>query len=141
MYLFDTDHLGILQHRTSPACQQILQRMQRHPEGDFFVSIVSFHEQVLGWNAYIARAKDESGVIRAYGRFQQILADFAAAQVLAFDQRAADEFDQIRAQKLRIGTMDIRIAAIALANGFTLLTRNYVDFARVPNLKFEDWTV
>ena len=141
MYLFDTDHLGILQHRTSPECQHILQRMQGHNDEDFFVSIVSFHEQVLGWNAYIARAKDVSGAIRAYGRFQQILIDFATAQVLAFDQPATNQFDQIRAQRLRIGTMDMRIAAIALANGFTLLTRNHVDFAKVPSLAVEDWTV
>lgn len=140
MYLFDTDHLGILQHRTSPECQHILGRMQGHADEDFYVSIVSFHEQVLGWDAYIAKAKNSAGMVRAYGRFQQILTDFSTAQVLAFDQQAADQFDGLRAQRLRIGTMDLRIAAIALANGYTLLTRNHVDFARVPNLTVEDWT-
>jgi predicted nucleic acid-binding protein len=43
-------------------------------------------------------------------------------------------------EKVRIGTMDLRIASIALANGFTLLTRNLVDFQQVPGLKVEDWT-
>lgn len=37
--------------------------------------------------------------------------------------------------------MDLRIAAIVIANQMTLLTRNTVDFERVPNLAFEDWTI
>jgi len=37
--------------------------------------------------------------------------------------------------------MDLRIAAIAIANDLTLLTRNAIDFERVPNLHFEDWTI
>jgi tRNA(fMet)-specific endonuclease VapC len=42
--------------------------------------------------------------------------------------------------KIRIGTMDLRIAAIALTHGATLLSRNLVDFKRVPELEVEDWT-
>jgi tRNA(fMet)-specific endonuclease VapC len=136
----DTDHLGILQHRTSPECTRLMARMQACSDTDFFVSIVSFHEQVRGWNAYLARAKDAASVARAYQRFQQILADFSESQVLPFDVRAAALFDEMRAQRVRIGTMDLRIACIALTHDFTLLTRNGRDFEKVPGLHVEDWT-
>ena len=42
--------------------------------------------------------------------------------------------------KLRIGTMDRKIAAIALTHDATLISRNLADFRRVPGLKVEDWT-
>ena len=141
MFVFDTDHLGILQHQSTPECQRILRRMQAYSDEDFHVPIVSFHEETLGWQAYLARAKDAAAVVRAYGRLQRILTDFAEAQVLPFDAAASHLFDQMRAQRVRIGTMDLRIGCIAVANQFTLLTRNQSDFGKVPGLRIEDWTV
>ena len=61
--------------------------------------------------------------------------------VLPFDVRAAAHFDELKGQRIRVGTQDLKIAAIALANDATVLTRNTQDFSRVPGLKFEDWSV
>ena len=61
-------------------------------------------------------------------------------QVLPFDDAAGNEFGTLRQQRVRIGTMDLRIASIALARGYTVLTRNLVDFEKVPGLAAEDWT-
>ena len=38
-----------------------------------------------------------------------------------------------------IGPYDLQIAAIALANGCTLVTHNHSEFSRVPGLLIEDW--
>ncbi|UEX77379.1 hypothetical protein [Sediminicurvatus halobius] len=38
-----------------------------------------------------------------------------------------------------IGSMDLLIAAHTLALGYTLITNNLREFARVPNLPLENW--
>ncbi len=141
MFVLDTDHVGILQRQSTPEFANLMSRISQHAQADFFVTIVSFHEQVVGWNAYLARARDAPSVVRGYGKLEGILSDFARAQVLPYTSAAADEFEHLRQQRIRIGTLDLRIAAIALANGMTVLTRNLVDFGRVPGLAVEDWTV
>jgi tRNA(fMet)-specific endonuclease VapC len=65
--------------------------------------------------------------------------DFSRFQVLPFDEPAAARCDALRPH-VRIGTMDLRIAATALSHSLTVLTRNTVDFARVPDLVVEDWS-
>lgn len=140
VYILDTDHLGILQRATGAAFKALSVRLAQHSQMDFFVAIVSFHEEILGWNAYIARAKDQAEIIRGYDRLARILVDFSHAQVLPFDDKPAKMFEDFRRQRIRIGTMDLRIACLALSNNMTVLTRNLVDFQRVPNLKIEDWT-
>ena len=140
MFLLDTDHVGILQDRVQPECQRLLDRIAQHLPTEFYVSIVSFHEQVVGWNAYLNRARTLTGVVSAYRMFQDILSDFAAMHVVPFDDEAGERFEALRRQRVRIGTMDLRIASIALAKGYTVLTRNLVDFEKVPNLAAEDWT-
>jgi tRNA(fMet)-specific endonuclease VapC len=141
VFLFDTDHLGLLQTHSNPGFAKLSQRISGHSSSDFWISIVSFHEQIRGWNAYLAKATDQAGIVKGYRRLELILSDFAQAQVAPFGDAAALVFEDLRSMRIRIGTMDLRIAAIALANGFTLLTRNAVDFAKVPNLSFEDWTI
>ena len=140
MYILDTDHVGILQRASGPEYIALSRRIARYSQADFYVTIVSFHEQILGWNAYIARSKDQAGTVRGYTRLRGILADFSRAQVLPFDDDAGDEFEDLRRQRIRIGTMDLRIAAIARSRDMTVLTRNLVDFERVPGLTVEDWT-
>ena len=59
--------------------------------------------------------------------------------MLDFNNHAAMQFEQLQKQHIRIGTMDLKIAAIAIANNATLLSRNLKDFSKVPGLKVEDW--
>ncbi len=54
---------------------------------NFFVTIVSFHERVVGWNAYLSRARDSAGVIRGNHKLEGVLSDFARAGVaIRFDR-------------------------------------------------------
>jgi tRNA(fMet)-specific endonuclease VapC len=76
----------------------------------------------------------------AYAELLRILQDFSSFNVAPFDAAALSVFHNLRAQRLRVGTMDLRIAAIALARNATVTTRNTRDFGRVPGLNVEDWT-
>ena len=140
MFIFDTDHLALIQKRTEPEYSRIRLRASVRATTEFFVTIVSFHEEILGWNAYIANAKKIQGVIKGYDRLLHILTDFSEAQVLPFDDDAGARFIHLQQQKVRISTMDLRIASIALSHSMTVLTRNLSNFRRVPSLNVEDWT-
>ena len=65
--------------------------------------------------------------------------------VLPFDEGAARQYGQLRAQLEQqgtpIGDADMRIAAIALANDLTVVTGNVRHFERVPSLVVENWLV
>ena len=141
VFNFDTDHLVILQRESEPELSRIRDKMSRFATTDFFVSIVSFHEQVAGWYDHLAKSKKQRDIVFAYGMFREVLADFAALQVLDYDERASAAFSSLAKQRIRVGTMDLRIASIAIANDMTLLTRNSLNFERVPGLRIEDWTV
>jgi tRNA(fMet)-specific endonuclease VapC len=139
-FLLDTDHISVLQKQSGPEFATLMTRIAQVSRADLALCIVSFHEQVLGCNAYIAKARTSSGIVRGYQMFDRVLSAFAAAVVLPFDSNAAAVFDGLLAPPLRIATMDLRIASIALSQGLTLLTRNSRDFSRVPGLLIEDWT-
>jgi len=140
VFILDTDHLGVIQRQRGIEFENLQRRLADHDESQFFVTIVSFHEQVQGWQAYVSRSKAEDGVAYGYARLERILSDFSRAQVLPYAAAAVDVFKELRKQRIRIGTMDLRIASIALASGMTVLTRNVVDFEKIPGLPFEDWT-
>jgi tRNA(fMet)-specific endonuclease VapC len=63
--------------------------------------------------------------------------------VLDFDQTAARRFGDVRsqlaAQRLAPPSVDLLIAATALAHGLTVVTHNVVDFNIVPGLQVIDW--
>jgi len=140
-YLLDTDHISFLQRRSGPEYPALAARMGQHPPADFAFSLVSFQEQVVGAHSFLARARTTADVVRGYALLREVLAAFASAPVLPFDAPAGAVLDGLRAQQLRVSTMDLRIAAVALSRGLVLLTRNLGDFRRVPGLLTEDWTV
>jgi tRNA(fMet)-specific endonuclease VapC len=139
MYLLDTNHVTCWQYARSAEYGFLRKRLEQTDDLEIFVSVVSFHEEILGWNKYLAKAKNSPSLVKAYSKFEQILKDFGQMQLLSFDQKAAEVFEDLVRQKLGVGTMDLRIAAIAIANQMMLLTQNTVDFERIPNLQIDDW--
>jgi tRNA(fMet)-specific endonuclease VapC len=140
-FLLDTDHISFLQRSSSIEFARLTNRMNQYPPSDFALSVISLHEQFLGVHSFINRARTNADLIRGYTLLREILSGFSSAPVLPFDAEAVAIFDSLREQRLRISTMDLRIAAIARSSNLVLLTRNASDFAKVPSLAIEDWTV
>jgi tRNA(fMet)-specific endonuclease VapC len=75
------------------------------------------------------------------------ITDFLAGpiKVLSFDAEDARESGVIRAELARAGTpigpYDVLIAAQARRRGAILVTANKNEFARVPGLQTQDWTI
>lgn len=74
-----------------------------------------------------------------YDRLAETVAFLSRIRLLSFTESAITHYERLQALKLRIGTMDLRIAAITLAHDATLVTRNIQDFQLIPNLRIEDW--
>ena len=139
--LLDTDHISILQRDESPEAGRLRAHLEPLSEADIAVSIVSFQEQSRGWLAYIHRARKREQVLVGFSSLHEMLLFYATRKVLHFDDAAMDEFLALQQQRIRIGTDDLHIAAIAKTNGVKLLSRNLRDFRHVPGLDLEDWTV
>ena len=70
--------------------------------------------------------------------------NFAARMpVLAFDEKAAAHFGEIRAVLERrgtpIGAYDLLIAGHARSEGVVIVTNNTKEFGRVDGLRIENW--
>jgi tRNA(fMet)-specific endonuclease VapC len=138
MLVLDTDHLTEFQKGTSPEAHRLKQRLA-DAAGTYATTIISVEEIMRGWMAAIRRIHDPRRQIKAYTKLRHLFRFFATWNVLEWDDPAVDEFAALKQTKTRIGTMDLKIASICLANGCTLLTRNRRDFENVPGLLVEDW--
>jgi tRNA(fMet)-specific endonuclease VapC len=137
--ILDTDHMSILRRGGANALPLEL-RLRNVPEEEIVTCVVVFEEQMRGWMAEIARMQTGTRYVLPYASLATTLAIYCSMTVLPFDSRAATHFDNLKRRRIRIGTQDLKIAAIALANDAIVITRNTGDFARVPDLKFEDWS-
>ena|SRR5437016_3920765 len=136
-FLLDTDHLTLYQ-RNHPI---VISRMTMYSKGTVALSVVSIEESLRGRLAALARARDGAARIFLYNLLLTTLDVFSQLPLISWDQASEAEFQRLRGIRLRVGTQDLKIASIALANNLTLLTRNRVDFARIPVLKIADWSV
>ncbi len=139
MIVLDTDHLSIIQRQSEPAYSILRDRLRR-AEDNVVTTIVSVEEQMRGWFAIINRTTSAAQEVAAYRRLHELFSFFESIGVLDFDEVAAAQLVHLRRQRIRLGTMDLKIAAIALTQQAILLSRNVSDFRRVPGLRVEDWT-
>ena len=117
---------------------RLAERLEAAPD-EKAVTVITLEEQMRGWLADISRQREPHRQVNGYAKLQRQVDVFADWTVLGWDDDSADLFVDLRRQRVRIGSMDLKIACIALAHDCTLLTRNSRDFGKVPQLRFQNW--
>lgn len=137
LLILDTDHASLFLKGNTLVCDRIF---QAEPE-NLAISIITAEEicQLSEINKY-SQASQSSRLLLAYSEFEKALDFFQTIQRFSFDINAYHQFEILRHQFRRLGTRDLRIAAIALSINATVITRNAKDFRQIPNLSIEDWT-
>ena len=133
----DTNHLSEIDRSAVFAARFDARR--RASGFEIFTSIITIQEMAKGWLALLNRPVRAREQVSGYARFQRGVEALRAWDILAFDEEAATVFEVLLRRRLRVGTMDLKIASICLAHDATLLTRNVTDFATVPGLRVENW--
>lgn len=113
--------------------EKLIKKFIKRSPFDFAISSITLSELWYG----VFKSKKQKENKAALTSFLQPF------EVIYFDDKAAEIYGLIRS-KLEsdgnlIGSMDLLIAAIALANNLILLTNNEREFKRVPKLKVENW--
>lgn len=140
MILLDTDHVTLLKYPESDRGRRFLARLTAVPTSEVVgVGIVTVEERMRGWLAVIAKEKTAIRQVVGYRELAGLFEFYQAFEIVPFDEAAARRFDDLRTQRLRLGTMDLKIAATALVNKALLLSANLRDFERVPGLRVENW--
>ncbi len=138
MLLLDTDHVVEYQKGTSATARRLEARLDGATE-PVATTIITVEEITRGWLAAVRRSNEPRDWILPYAKLQQLFDFFTEWNVIEWNDAAAGRFQALRRERVRVKTMDMKIASIALAIDATLLTANTVDFERIPGLRFENW--
>ena len=138
MIAFDSDVLSDIW----AGRQDYVLRASLIPHDEQSIPIVVAEEMLRGRFDVIRKA--ESGKLsidltRAYELFEQTLSLVRSYRLLTYSPAAHTLATAWKSSKLKVGTHDLRIAAIAVIHGATLLTRNKRDFDQIPGLSLVVW--
>lgn len=140
MIILDTDCLSLLERKSGVEFYRLSEKLTEFPSLEITTTIISFEEQMRGWMAFLARAGSIEKQISAYEKLRQFLENYRYIPTLQFDEKAGKIFQNLKSQKIRVGTMDLKIASIAISQNALLVSRNLSDYEQIPGLRVEDWT-
>jgi tRNA(fMet)-specific endonuclease VapC len=130
VYLLDTNACIRL---INPGHSPVKTRLLTIPATEIVLCSIVYTE--LCYGAYKSQQSERN--LRLVEQF------FQQFTTLSFDPMAGHIAGRIRAelesQGIPIGSNDLLIAAIAIANDLTLVTHNVREFSRVSSLCYEDW--
>ena len=139
MLILDTNHVEVLKY-ADPRCDLLRARLIQ-AQDQVYTTIITVQENVEGWLAKINdRNTSVDDSVRFYSKLEELVNFYSAWEILSFDERAAREYVRLRSLRLTGTRMnDLKIAAIALCHGATVLTSDTGHFKRIEGLDVQDW--
>lgn len=135
LYILDTDILTLYQHGHAG----VIREVQTRPLVQLAASIITVEEELTGWYTKLRRARKRDQLARVYQRLTDFIRFVSRLQILSLTEAAIIRYEGLRRSHRHISKNDLRIAAIVLELGATLVSRNLRDFQQIPGLTIEDW--
>jgi predicted nucleic acid-binding protein len=139
VYILDTDVVTLFFHHRNQQPILVSRVLATSPER-LWISVITAEEMIQGAFKLIRHDQRKGKGTGGYALLARILQDIPSFQILPFNDQANLIYKAMPAAIKRLGSADCRIAASAIAYGYTVITRNARDFGQIPNVKFEDWT-
>jgi len=140
MIILDTDCLSLLERRSGAEFYRLSAKLAEFTPDEIATTIITFEEQMRGWMAFIAKANSIEKQISAYEKLGRFLESYRYIPIIQFDKKSGETFQDLKSRKIKVGTMDLKIASIAISQNALLISRNLSDYDQIPNLRVEDWT-
>jgi len=138
MIILDTDHLSELE-AGSVVGLGLRDRLLLSQDQVIVTTIISVEERLRGRLAVVARTRSGNQEVQAYEGLSRLIEFISAWTVLPYDGDARQVLLSFPPKLARHKPMDCKIAAISIARGALLLTRNRSDFVRIPGVRIDDW--
>jgi tRNA(fMet)-specific endonuclease VapC len=136
LYILDTDHLSLYGRNHPIVIKRILEHYLK-----LTTTAINVEEQLRGRLAQVGEAKDGITQSNAYQRLVETVMLLSEFNILQYEAKAQRIYQILKNERIRVGTQDLRIGAIAIANNGILLTRNRRDFEKIPSLMIQDWSI
>jgi len=115
---------------------QLSDRISGKEQEEFFISVISASELLHG----VWRATDSAIRTKRLAFVEAILNNIPVLPIdLSVARVHARLWADLQSKGIMIGLHDAWIAAMCIANGYTLITANIREFERVPGLSIECW--
>ena len=137
-YMLDTDITSCLIKPNHPYKKRLVERLLSHDASEVCISSINLCEIVSG----LEKISSHNELYRR--KIKNALTHFLTAiNILDYIEAYAWKYGEIRARLITkgqdIGAMDCLIASHAVVENLTLVTNNLKHFARIEELKLENW--
>jgi tRNA(fMet)-specific endonuclease VapC len=140
IFILDTDSASLFLAGNQKLIYRVTQEVPH-----VVTTIVTVQELFNGWAGRVNDPAEANNLVRIYGKLWQTTEFLKTIEILTFSELANTYYQRLILEHKSLAKKrlekDMRIAAIALSIGGTIITCNQKDFSQVPGLEIEDWTI